>query len=266
MFYDTHAHFHHKLLINKADRIISELKGAGVSKIIEVPISFDSNYEMRDMLAVYGKLFSYAAGVHPNQINWEENLDEIYEEQLRTIVVTKPTIAIGETGLDFYRCTESEQHKRQEVWFRKQIVIAIQYKLPLIIHARQAHEQVIRILQEYQKDLSKQISGIIHCFVGNIDLALQYEALGFKIGIGGRVTNADELAQDLREAVRHLPLSAIVLETDAPFLKPKGCKGKVNSPLNLPVICDTIADLKNISSEEVERITFENARNVFKQC
>ncbi|MBO5371902.1 MAG: TatD family hydrolase [Lachnospiraceae bacterium] len=263
MFYDTHAHFHHKLLKNKTERIVSQLKETKVSKIIEVPISFDSNFEIRDMLADYGELFSYAAGVHPNQIHWEEILDKTYEQKLRNVIETKPTIAIGETGLDFYRCEDLEQQKRQEVWFRKQIEFAIQYKLPLIIHVRQAHHQVISILQEYQHALSKQISGVIHCFVGDIELALQYEALGFKIGIGGRVSHTDEMAQILRETVKQLSLESIVLETDAPYLKPEGCKGKVNSPLNLPVICDVIAELKNVSRDEVAKVTLRNAKEVF---
>lgn len=268
-YYDTHAHYHHKKLRNKLQNLLPQMQNAGIQKIVEVPITLDSNWEVqqlkKDVEAMgYPDVFRYAVGVHPNHISWEAYKDDLVEEMLVQCIMKDMDFvaAVGETGLDYYRCEDATELERQEVWFRKQIELAIGFQLPLILHVRDAHERALRILEEYHKE-HPYMSGVCHCFDGDYALAKQYIDKGFLLGIGGVVTRVDLV--DLRECVRQIDLQHILLETDAPYLKPEGVKGKVNTSMNLEVICKCIAELKGLDCKEVERATGENACRLFEK-
>ena len=133
--------------------------------------------------------------------------------------------------------------ERQYKWFRKQIELAISKKLPLILHVRNAHPEAIAVLSEYAEDLQSQNAGVIHCFNGNLESAYRYIEMGFCLGIGGLIT--DTKNQALRNVVEEIPLSKIVLETDAPYVTPEGAEEKRNSSLNIPIIAQDFAAVKH---------------------
>lgn len=269
-YYETHAHYHHKKLRNKLNVLLPQLESADIGKIIEIPISLDSNAEViqlkKEVNAMgYTDLFSFAVGVHPNCITWTTSDDEQVEDILKQYIANNvdAVVAVGETGLDYYRCDGLEERKRQQIWFRKQIELALEFHLPLILHIRDAHEQALPILEEYHK-IHPQLHGVCHCFTGDSQVAKQYIDKGFLLGIGGMVTH--EVSTELRECVESVDLRYIVLETDSPYLKPECVKGKVNTSLNLSVICECIATLKEIDKQVVEQVTYENACRLFGKC
>lgn len=182
-------------------------------------------------------------------------------------------VAVGETGLDFYRLTKNENNELDEIselklerqykWFRKQIELSIYKKLPLVLHVRDAHQEALTVLKEYAEELPNQNAGVIHCFNGDLKFAYQYIDMGFYLGIGGLIT--DTKNQTLRNVVEKIPLEKIVLETDAPYVTPVGAEEKRNSSLNIPIIAQEIAKMKGVSVEEVENTTTSNAKELFRR-
>jgi TatD DNase family protein len=165
-------------------------------------------------------------------------------------------IAIGEIGLDFY---SGRHHANQQIaWLEAQFELAIDLELPVILHVRKAHEDVIRLLKRYPG-----LKGVCHGFTGAPELAERYITLGFKLGIGGQVTF--ENAHRLHRTVRGLPLTAFLLETDAPWMPPSGYNGAMNTPLTLLIVAQVVARLKGLTLDEVALQTTLNAHEVFKR-
>ena len=191
-----------------------------------------------------------ALGLHPMMIDQHQpqHLDE-----LNTLITKHKPIAVGEIGLDYY-CKTLDREK-QNIFFDKQLIIAKAHQLPVIIHVRKAHDECIKLLQE-----ANVAGGIIHNFNGSIQHAFKYIELGFKLGFGGMITF--ERSRKLRKLAEQIPLSSIVLETDAPDLSPEKHKGERNSPEFLPLVLNAIANVKNISVTETALITTENAKSV----
>lgn len=206
----------------------------------------------------------------------------------------RKVIAIGETGLDFHRISRDKDGNPDEIgmvnlnrqykWFRRQIELSKLFDLPLILHIRDADEQKIRtannisdehdvgyvrahkeaimILKEYKSICGNKEMGVVHCFMSDdYNDALEYMHMGYYLGIGGAVTYSENIK--LKEIVRKVPLENIVLETDSPYIIPESVPGKRNTPLNIPIIAKAIADLKEISVEEVAEITTDNAKRLF---
>ena len=172
-------------------------------------------------------------------------------------------IAVGECGLDYHYKRE-EQH----IWFIYQLNLAWKMKLPVILHVRDAHEEALRILRWHP---ARKLGGVIHCFYGSTEIAEQYLKLGYHIGIGGSVLQLEERAKDILEAIPHIPLNRILVETDAPFILPY-CKDVIlpkllhrarNTSLILPAVIKKIAEFKGLPAYEVERITTENTIRLF---
>lgn len=229
--------------------------------MVNPAIDFESNVVMREKLREYEQVF-YAAGIHPNKIEmWSLEEDKEKENAIRNWAKEERTVAIGETGLDYYRIEDPVIHKREEIWFRKQIELAIEMDLPIILHirssdARNADEDAIKILKEYRKH---KLKGVVHCFGAHPEYANEYLDMGFYLGIGGLITIEDKL----RAAINEIPLDRILLETDAPFVRPIGFAG-INNSSSIPVIASEIAMLKGISIEEVEKETTKNALKLFR--
>lgn len=167
-------------------------------------------------------------------------------------------VAIGEIGLDYYWHKEKEEHEIQQKMFRAQLDIAREEKMPFMIHSRDAAEDTLNIIREHMN--GGMYGGIIHCFSYSKEIAAEYLKMGLYLGIGGVVTF--ENAKKLKEVVKYAPLSQIVLETDSPYLAPKPNRGKRNSSLNLPYVVRMIAELKEVTEEEVISVTRENARTL----
>ena len=192
-----------------------------------------------------------AIGIHPSEAKTytTEVEKEIYEK-----LKNEKVIAIGEIGLDYY--WEQETKELQKEVFRKQLKIAEELQIPVLIHDREAHEDTFNILQEYNlKDV------VFHCFSGNSEFAQKCIEKGYYIAIGGVVTFKN--AKDLKEVAKITPLDKLLLETDAPYLAPVPFRGKLNTPAYLKYIAQEIANIKDIDVEEVKTNTTQNAKRIF---
>jgi TatD DNase family protein len=164
-------------------------------------------------------------------------------------------VAVGEIGLDYY--WDNESHDVQKKWFVRQLELARELDLPVIIHSRDAAEDTLHIMKEYAEGLR----GVIHCFSYSKEIAQEYVNMGFHIGIGGVVTFKN--GKKLKEVAEAVPLERILLETDAPYLAPEPYRGKRNSSVYIPYIAQAIADIKGITYEEVVAQTEQNAKTLF---
>ena len=247
---DTHSHINFDDYKENFDSFLKDIKNNGTDYVIipgVEPSTFDeiiSICEKHDML--------YAAiGVHPSEAKTytQETEKKIYEK-----IKNKKVVAIGEIGLDYY--WEQETKELQKEVFRKQLKIAEELQIPVLIHDREAHEDTFNILQEYNlKDV------VFHCFSGNSDFAQKCIEKGYYIAIGGVVTFKN--AKDLKEVAKITPLDKLLLETDAPYLAPVPYRGKLNTPAYLKYIAQEIANIKDIDVEEVKTNTTQNAKRIF---
>ena len=200
---------------------------------------------------VYGAL-----GIHPSDIS--DLTEESYQWILQKSQLPK-IVAIGEIGLDYYWEKDEASQRQQRYWFCRQMELARDTGLPVIIHSREAAKDTLKLMQGIH---SEQIPGVIHCFSYSLEMAEIYLKMGYYIGIGGVVTFRN--AKKLKEIAAQIPLERILLETDAPYLAPEPKRGKRNSSLNLPYVAEEIARLRNITAEEVIEATAANARRLFR--
>lgn len=271
MYIDSHVHYDMKAFNKDRETVLADIRQSGIDKVVNAAITFESNYEMREKLGMYDWIY-YSVGIHPNRVGTDDSVDERWETGLLSLTVDKDkTVAVGETGLDFYRLNRNERGEfdeesvlklaRQYKWFRKQIKLAICMDLPLILHVRNAHTEAIDILKEYAEDFPEVNAGVVHCFNGTLDEAIEYIRMGFSIGIGGLI--CDEENSTLRDAVVGIPINKILLETDCPYVVPKGINEKRNSSLNLPMIAEAVAKIKGMDIAEVVNSTTNNTRVLF---
>ena len=247
------------------DQLFRELLDADIPYSIEPGVSLESCEEVLELAAQYpGRIFP-AVGIHPTRSIFEKWTDR---KKLAEYANTPGVIAIGEIGLDYHYKREEQHRLKQHLWFLNQLDLAWKRKLPVILHVRDAHEDALRILRMHP---ARKKGGVIHCFYGDWKTAEQYLKLGYHIGIGGSVLQLEERAQDLWEAIPHIPLDRILLETDAPFILPY-CKDVIqpkllrrarNTSLILPAVIRKIAELKGIPADEVEQATTENTIRLF---
>ena len=251
---DTHTHLHAKRFNRERGNILQWMWENGMRNV-EIPIEYDSNFLMREKLAVFENA-RFAVGVHPTRVSKITVKDT--RKQLEKLAVHPDTVAIGETGLDFHvAILDTEFVNQMEEWFEYFLDLADQVNLPVILHTREADERILEILKKKRR----QFKGVIHCFQGDIELANQYIELGFYLGIGGSVTYADRCSV-LRKAITDIPMERIVLETDCPYLTPELLE-VYNTPKNLPLIAETIVELKDLDAGEVKAKTTKNAQTLF---
>ena len=256
-------------VIDNGDRksLIDRLKDAGITCCIEAAIDVESNRLLLDLAAEYPEFIYPAVGNHPTRCVRSHLRDF---RRVKEYAANEKVVAIGETGLDYHYERKDQHRLRQKMWFRRQIKLADELRLPLILHIRMADTDAIRILR---KNKAKLHGGVCHCFAGDASAARIYtEELGLCLGIGGSILMRPEISLPLREAIKEIPMEYLLLETDAPFVKPakpeyisnkKWTKAR-NTSLILPAVAEKIASLKGISVEEVMRITEENTRRVFR--
>ena len=194
-----------------------------------------------------------SVGVHPDEVG---DLNEENFARMSELADRKKIVAIGEIGLDYY--WDKEGHDLQKYWFIRQLELAGEKKLPVMIHSREAAADTMEIMKKYGKDLN----GVIHCYSYSPEMAQEYVKMGYFIGVGGVVTFKN--AKKLKETVKEIPLESIVLETDCPYLAPEPFRGKRNCSLYISYVAEKIAELKGISAEEVIRQTEENAKQLYQ--
>jgi len=305
MFIDTHAHLNFKEFEKELPDVLKRSFEVEVKKIINVGSNYQTSVkavEIVKSLALVKNVEMFAAvGCHP--IHLAANITEtaMFDGKEYKFTTKKEEfdmakyqklidenkdmiVAIGETGLDYYRLNDENKYqisnikyqildnkKIQKQIFKKHIELAQKNDLSLILHCRgsegkpfDAYDEMIEILKLQMSNCKSQnkIRGVVHCFVGNLKQAQEFIKLGFYIGVNGIVTFKN--SNELQNIIREIPLEKIVLETDCPYLAPEPYRGKRNEPMYIPLIAQNIAELKNIELEKIEEITTKNAKELFK--
>ena len=252
MIFDTHTHYDDEAFNEDRDRLLRSLSSNGIEKVINIGATLTSTRTTVELMEKYSFIYG-AVGVHPEGVT--QMTDESIE-WLRELCKLNKTVAVGEIGLDYY--WDEPERDTQKKWFRRQLQLAKDVSLPVVIHSREAAKDTIDIMKE---EHSEEIGGVIHCYSYTKESAKIFLDMGFVFGIGGVVTFKN--AKKLKEAVEYIPMDSILIETDCPYLAPVPYRGKRNSSLYLPYVIEEIAAIKGIPAEEVERITLENALRVF---
>ena len=247
MFIDTHCHLS-KEDYDDIDLVIKENRENNISKIIISGCSRDSIFESIELSRRYEEVY-LTLGYHPSEVNTVTD-DDLLE--LENLLKLDKVVGLGEIGLDYYY-GKDDKNEQIEL-FRKQLVIAEKLDIPVVIHSRDAVEDTINILKEFD------LTGVIHCFSGSVETAKIYTSMGYMLGIGGVVTFKNS---NLYKVVEEVGLKNIVLETDSPYLAPTPFRGQKNSSKYIPLIAEKVSNILGISIEEVGIETTKNACSMF---
>lgn len=252
MIFDTHAHYDDDAFDEDRDELLSGMAAKNVEYIVNVGASIESSKRSIALAEKYPFIYA-AVGVHPDEVG---ELNEEKFNRLREWTKHEKAKAVGEIGLDYY--WDKEQHDLQKHWFMRQMELAHEVNLPIIVHSREAAKDTLdMIIAAKPLDLS----GIIHCYSYSVEQAREYLNMGYYIGIGGVLTFKN--AKKLKEVAEYAPLSRIVLETDCPYLAPVPYRGKRNDSSKLSYVVEELAAIKQMPVEEVIRITNENGKKLY---
>lgn len=249
MIFDSHAHYDDEKFDNDRDRLLAALPSLGVCCAVNQGTTLTTSRKSIQLAEQYDFIYA-AVGIHPECL---ESLESDYLEQLTVMAKHQKVVAIGEIGLDYYY---DIPHKQQQKVFEAQLELANKLKLPVTVHDREAHGDTLAILKKYKP------KGIVHCFSGSVEMALDIVKLGMYIGIGGVITFKN--ARKLVEVVQKIPLEHIVLETDAPYLSPVPFRGKRCDSSMIQYTAQKIAEILNKPVEQVLQMTCRNAFEVYE--
>ncbi|HEY6837728.1 MAG TPA: TatD family hydrolase [Geobacteraceae bacterium] len=253
MLIDSHAHIYGHEFTEDFDAMLERAAAAGVSQIVVVGADIESSRAAVDLALRHEHIFA-AVGIHPHDA---ERVTDTCYDIIRQLALSSPkVVAIGEIGLDFYR--DRSPRDLQEKVFRRFIRLAREVSLPIIVHDRDAHERVERILVE---EKAPEVGGVLHCFSGDLAMAQRCIELGFYLSIPGTVTYPSN--EMLRDVVRGVKTERLLVETDCPYLSPVPHRGKRNEPAHVRLTAEKVAELKGLSLEDVGRITSRNAKALF---
>lgn len=253
LIFDTHAHYDDEAFDEDREELLASLCGQGVGKVVNIAASVGSDRRIVELMEKYDFIYG-AIGVHPGDA---AKMDEAYFEQLKKQCLHEKCVAVGEIGLDYYWPEPDAQI--QKVWFERQLELAREVGKPVVIHSRDAAKDTVDIMKAHK---AGEIGGVVHCYSYTKETAREFLDMDFYFGIGGVVTFKN--SKKLKEAVEYIPMDKIVLETDCPYLSPDPFRGKRNSSLYLTYVVDAIAELKQLSAEEVRRCTWENAHRLYR--
>lgn len=253
MIFDTHAHYDDEAFNEDREAVIKSLAAAGVETVVNIGASMASSETTLELTRNYPFIYG-TAGVHPSET---AELDEEKFQRLKEIVREPKIVAVGEIGLDYY--WEKPAHDIQKNWFERQLELAREVNLPVVIHSREAAKDTLEIMKAVK---AGDMSGVIHCFSYGKDMAREYLDMGFFLGIGGVLTFKN--AKKLREVVEYAPMAQLVLETDSPYMAPEPNRGKRNTSANLPYVVNMMAEIKGLSPEDVIAATEKNARRLYR--
>ena len=254
--FDTHSHYDDRAFDNDRDEIFAAFEQAGVGFVTDVSSDTDSIAKVLELIHNYPFIFG-TAGIHPSEL---EDMSEDWMEVIRKTAAEPKITAIGEIGLD-YHYDDGPDRETQKYWFDRQMALALELDMPVVIHSRDAAEDTLEIVRKYAE---RGLKGVIHCFSYSSQIAELYVKMGFFIGVGGVVTYKN--GRKLKETVEKIPLESIVLETDCPYLSPEPFRGKRNSSVHLPYVVNAITELKNTEPQEVVRQTFYNALQLYPKA
>jgi TatD DNase family protein len=251
--FDTHAHYDDEAFDEDRAELLAQLPVEGIARVVNVGSSLASCRTTLNLMEQYEFIYG-AIGVHPSET---AELSEEGFAWLKEACSHPKCVAVGEIGLDYY--WEEPDAAIQKEWFARQLDLAREMELPVVIHSRDAAKDTIDVMTAAGAD---QIGGVIHCYSYTKETARIFLNMGFYFGIGGVLTFKN--AKKLKETVEYLPMDRIVLETDSPYLAPVPFRGKRNSSLNIPYVIETLAQIKGISQEEVRRYAWENAHSLYQ--
>lgn len=252
MIIDTHAHYDDESFDEDRDDLLTGMKGRGVERIVTVGADIATSKAAIELTKKYPFVYG-AIGVHPSDVT---ELDEEKIAWLLEMSREDKIVAIGEIGLDYHY--DEPLPEIQKKWFIRQLALAREAGLPVIIHSRDAAEDTLQIML---KNHAEELGGVVHCFSYSLEMAKEYVKMGFYIGLGGVCTFKN--AKKVKKVAAEIPLTKIVLETDCPYLAPEPNRGKRNDSANLIYVAREIAALRGISEEEVIRQTRENACRLY---
>lgn len=251
--FDTHAHYDDEAFEEDREELLSGLPGQGIARVVNVGASLASCKKTLELMNRYDYIYG-AIGVHPSETG---ELNEENFKQIQEWCSHEKCLAVGEIGLDYY--WDEPEQEIQKKWFVRQLALAREVKLPVVIHSREAAKDTADIMRaEHAED----IGGVVHCYSYTKETAKIFLDMGFYFGIGGVLTFKN--AKKLKEAVEYIPMDRIVLETDCPYLAPEPNRGKRNSSLNIPYVVTAMSQLKGITEEEVRKAAWENAVKLYR--
>lgn len=252
MIFETHAHYDDKAFDEDRENLLLELYQNGITTIINVSSDLASIKRTLSLAEKYPYIYG-AVGVHPSDSG--ELTEETFLELTKACQHEK-VVAVGEIGLDYY--WQEPEKEIQKKWFERQLLLAQEVSLPVIIHSREAAKDTLDMMRALHAEKS---GGVIHCFSYSKEMAAEFLKLDYYFGIGGVVTFQN--AKKLREAVAYIPIDKLLLETDSPYLAPVPNRGKRNNSGNIPYIAQEIAQIKGVSYEEIIAATRQNSERLF---
>lgn len=251
--FDSHAHYDDEAFDKDRYELIEKLKSENVACITNIGSSMETSRSSIALAKKYEHIYA-AIGVHPSEC---EDMTEDDLEELRKMSEYEKAVAIGEIGLDHYYPEPGKE--LQEIWFRKQLRLAKELDLPVVIHSRDAAEDTVRVMKE---ENAQDMGGVVHCYSYSAELAKVFLNMGFYIGVGGVITFKN--GRKLLETVELTPLDRIVVETDCPYLSPVPLRGKRNDSGNLKFVISKLAEIKGVTEEKIAEATYENACRLYR--
>lgn len=251
--FDSHCHLFDEQFAEDVETVIEQARGNGVTRFVVPAVDVPSALKAIDLSRRFEGVYA-AAGLHPESL--KNHSDSVFDE-ISDIAQSEQVVAIGEIGLDYY--WDVAPRDEQQRVFRKQLQMAKDLHLPVIIHNRDATEDTVRILEEEAAD--GRLQGVMHCFTGSVETAKRCMAFGFYISFGGPVTFKN--AHKVQETAAAIPSHSLLIETDSPYLSPHPLRGKRNEPARVRLVAEKLAELQNLSVEDVAEITTANACKLF---
>ena len=250
--FDTHAHYDADRFDSDRDALLSAMPGAGVGLVLDPGCDLPSSHAAAELAERYPHVYA-AVGIHP------EDCDGFQDEdltELRQLLERPKVVAIGEIGLDYY-WEDNPPRAFQQTVFRKQLALAAELDLPVIVHEREAHEDGMAVVKEFP-----EVTGVFHCYSGSPEMAQWLVARGWYIGFTGVLTFKN--ARRAVQTAQAIPLERIVLETDCPYMSPEPFRGQRNDPGRLYRMAQRLAQLRDLSEEAVQDITLENGKRLYR--
>lgn len=253
MLFDSHAHYNDERFDEDRDSLLMKMTQNNIGLIMNACSSTNEIPDILDMTEKYPFVYG-SVGVHPHEVG---GMTEEDMEIIRKYAGNEKIKAIGEIGLDYFY--DNSPRDLQKKWFARQIELACELNMPIIVHDRDAHADVMDILKRHH---AERCGGVFHCYSGSAEMAKELLKLGMYIAFGGSLTFKN--AVKVKEAAAAVPIDRILTETDCPYLAPEPYRGKRNSSLYMKPIVEKLAEIKGVSVEEIENATYENAKNCFK--
>jgi TatD DNase family protein len=262
MFIDTHAHLCYPDFAEELPQVVERAQAAKVTQIVSIATDLESARKTLEIARQFESVHA-AVGLHPGEV---PNVTLCDMKELALLAAEPKVVAIGETGLDYFREAQTDLALRQQQTdlFWAQLELAKERQLPVVIHNRSAEQDILDILRAHAEGLPKEWRpwGVMHCFSGNEKFAFDCTEIGLLISYTGILTFKN--AVTLRDVAKKVPLNCVMLETDAPYLAPVPHRGKRNEPSYVPLIAEVLAQVKGVTVDEVAAVTTQTAQRLFR--